>query len=93
MRLDAETLKHGDQYCLRKHWSGGSGDRIRAKAGRSRMILDSEAKELGGHGRLIPNQEHNMILDSSQPVGQSLLCLFLLHRTAVVLQVKQHLSG
>ena len=53
------------------------------------MILDSDAKEFGGHGRLIPDQEHITLLDSSPPVGQSILSLYLPHRTAIVLQVKQ----
>ena len=62
---------------------------IPVKAGRYRMILDSDAQEFGGHGRLTPDQEHITLLDSSQPVGQSTLSLYLPNRTAIVLRVKQ----
>jgi 1,4-alpha-glucan branching enzyme len=31
---------------------------IMVEDGRYQMILDSDAVEFGGHGRLVPNQEH-----------------------------------
>jgi 1,4-alpha-glucan branching enzyme len=62
---------------------------IPAKTGKYQMILDSDAKEFGGHGRLVLNQEHITLLDSSRPAGQSHLSLYLPNRTAIVLQIKQ----
>ena len=40
IRLNSETLNHGDPYRLRMHWSGGSGDRIPAYA--RRVVQDPE---------------------------------------------------
>ena len=62
---------------------------IPAKTGKYQMILDSDAKEFGGHGRLVLNQEHITLLDSSRPAGQFHLSLYLPNRTAIVLQIKQ----
>jgi 1,4-alpha-glucan branching enzyme len=59
---------------------------IMAKAGRYQMILDSDAKEFGGHGRLVPNQEHFTLTSSSQPAGRSLLDIYIPNRTVIVLQ-------
>jgi 1,4-alpha-glucan branching enzyme len=40
IRLDSETMDHGDLYRLRMHWSGGSGDRIPAYA--RRVVQDAD---------------------------------------------------
>jgi len=60
---------------------------IMAKAGRYQMILDSDAKEFGGHGRLVPNQEHFTLTSSSPPVGSSLPSIYIPNRTVIVLQL------
>ena len=59
---------------------------IMAKAGRYQMILDSDAIEFGGHGRLVPNQEHFTLTSASQPAGQAWLNIYLPNRTGIVLQ-------
>lgn len=61
---------------------------ILEKTGRYKMILDSDVKKFGGHGRLAPDQEHITLMDSSQPVGQSVLSVYLPNRTAIVLKAK-----
>ena len=40
VRLDSGRMKHGDQYRLRMHWAGGSGDRIPAYA--RRVVQDPD---------------------------------------------------
>ena len=59
---------------------------IMAKAGRYQMIPDSDAKEFGGHGRLVPNQEHFTLTSSSPPAGPSLLSIYIPNRTVIVLK-------
>ncbi len=58
---------------------------IQAKADRYKMILDSDAKTFGGHGRLHPDQEHLSLTKSSHPEEKPVLSLYLPHRTAIVL--------
>ena len=62
---------------------------IMVNAGRYQMILDSDATEFGGHGRLVPNQEHFTLTSSSQPAGQALLNIYIPNRTGIVLQPVQ----
>jgi 1,4-alpha-glucan branching enzyme len=58
------------------------GYRIGAPAGKYRMILDSDAPEYGGYGRLAPDQEHL----TRHEGGRDALTLYLPTRTAVILQ-------
>ena len=50
------------------------------------MIIDSDAKEFGGHGRLVPGQEDITLPDSSQLTDRSVLSVYIPNRTAIVLQ-------
>jgi len=75
-----------------------SDDHIPARAGKYQMIMDSDTKEFGSHGRLLSNQAHFTLTGSSQSTGQSVLSVYpnvgvcIPNRTAIVLQVKQPVS-
>lgn len=61
------------------------GYRINAPAGSYRLILDSDRRDYGGHGRLVPEQIHHATPhpdDRARPT----LSLYLPTRTAVVLK-------
>ncbi len=60
--------------------------RLEAPAGKYKMILDSDALEYGGHGRLLPNQYHLTLADDSRNEKRHLLSLYIPTRTAIVLQ-------
>ncbi len=60
------------------------GYRIDAPAGEYRLILDSDAPQYGGHGRLTAGQTH-VTLGAPQG-GRTLLSLYLPTRTGLVLQ-------
>ena len=60
--------------------------RFEAPPGKYRIILDSDAPEYGGHGRLHPDQYHMTLLDTSRDWKRYLLSLYLPTRTALVLQ-------
>jgi len=60
--------------------------RFEAPPGEYRMILDSDATEYGGNGRLDPDQYHLTLLDTSRDWKRHLLSLYLPTRTALVLQ-------
>ena len=60
--------------------------RFEVPPGKYRIILDSDAPEYGGHGRLHPDQHHMTLLDTSGGGKQHLLSLYLPTRTALVLQ-------
>jgi 1,4-alpha-glucan branching enzyme len=62
---------------------------IPAAKGSYRMILDSDAPQLGGHGRLAPNQAHHT---STGTGNRHALKLYLPTRTAVVLKSEEGLS-
>jgi 1,4-alpha-glucan branching enzyme len=66
---------------------------IMAKAGRYQMILDSDATEFGGHGRLIPNPEHTTLTSSSQSAGQASISIYIPNRTVIVLQPTQRVGS
>ena len=59
---------------------------VAAAPGRYQMILDSDAKDFGGHGRLDPDQEHVAPVNASPSTGRSFLSLYLPNRTVIVLR-------
>jgi len=50
------------------------------------MIFESDASEYGGHGRLLADQYHLTLPDTSRSKERHLLSLYLPTRTAIVLQ-------
>jgi 1,4-alpha-glucan branching enzyme len=60
--------------------------RFEAPAGKYKMILDSDATQYGGHGRLAEGQEHLTSLDIVSNRQFHLLSLYLPTRTALVMQ-------
>ncbi len=60
--------------------------RFDVSPGKYRMIFDSDAPEYGGHGRLLPDQSHLTLPDTSQSWKRNMLSLYLPTRTALVLQ-------
>jgi 1,4-alpha-glucan branching enzyme len=59
--------------------------RCEAPRGKYRMILDCDAPEYGGHGRLLPKQTHFTIVDDSGARRRHILSLYLPARSAFVL--------
>jgi 1,4-alpha-glucan branching enzyme len=59
--------------------------RFEAPLGKYRMILDCDAREYGGHGRLLPEQTHFTIVGDSEARSQHILSLYLPARSAFVL--------
>ena len=59
--------------------------RFEAPPGKYRMILDSDAPEYGGHGRLDSQQAHFTIFESTEGKKQNMLSLYLPARSAFVL--------
>ena len=59
--------------------------RCEAPRGKYRMILDCDAPEYGGHGRLLPKQTHFTIVDDSGARSRHILSLYLPSRSAFVL--------
>jgi 1,4-alpha-glucan branching enzyme len=59
--------------------------RFEAPPGKYRMILDCDSLEYGGHGRLLPHQNHFTIADNIETKSQHLLSLYLPARSAFVL--------
>jgi 1,4-alpha-glucan branching enzyme len=59
--------------------------RFEAYPGKYRMILDCDAREYGGHGRLQPKQIHFTILGGSKTRKQHTLSLYLPARSAFVI--------
>jgi 1,4-alpha-glucan branching enzyme len=59
---------------------------VAAAPGRYQMILDSDAKDFGGHGRLDPDQEHVAPVNTSPSTDRSFLSLYLPNRTVIVLR-------
>ena len=53
--------------------------------GKYRMIFESDASEYGGHGRLLADQYHLTLPDTSRSKERHLLSLYLPTRTAIVL--------
>jgi 1,4-alpha-glucan branching enzyme len=60
--------------------------RFEAPSGRYKMVLDSDAPEYGGHGRLVAGQEHLTSFDIIANRQFHLLGLYLPTRTALILQ-------
>jgi len=60
--------------------------RFDAPHGKYRMILDTDATEYGGHGRLMPDQFHMTGVAASGSEKRNLLSLYLPTRTAIVLE-------
>jgi 1,4-alpha-glucan branching enzyme len=61
--------------------------RFKAAPGRYRLILDSDASQYGGHGRLTPDQIHTTLADPSGASSQKILSLYLPSRSAQVLEI------
>jgi 1,4-alpha-glucan branching enzyme len=59
--------------------------RFEAPPGKYRMILDSDAPEYGGHGRLLPRQAHFTMEVGSKARSQHMLSLYLPASSAFVL--------
>jgi 1,4-alpha-glucan branching enzyme len=59
--------------------------RFEAYPGKYRMILDCDAREYGGHGRLQPKQIHFTIVSGSKTRKQHTLSLYLPARSAFVI--------
>ncbi len=57
-----------------------------APAGKYQMIFNSDAPEYGGHSRLIPDQFHLTLYDTSTQQKRNLLSVYIPNRTALVLQ-------
>jgi 1,4-alpha-glucan branching enzyme len=57
-----------------------------APAGKYRLVLDSDAPDFGGHGRLAPHQEHFSLEITRGGVKQQVLSLYLPNRAALVLR-------
>jgi 1,4-alpha-glucan branching enzyme len=58
--------------------------RLHVGAGQYRMLLDSDARRYGGHGRLLDQQVHVALENESHP-GRHELRLYLPTRTALIL--------
>lgn len=59
--------------------------RFEAPPGKYEMILDCDAPEYGGHGRLVPDQEHYTISTDFGAQSRHMLSLYLPARSAFVL--------
>jgi 1,4-alpha-glucan branching enzyme len=57
-----------------------------APPGTYRMIFDSDSKEYGGHGRLIPGQKHHTLSDKAKNSKRRFISLYLPTRTGIVLK-------
>jgi 1,4-alpha-glucan branching enzyme len=57
-----------------------------APPGTYRMIFDSDSREYGGHGRLLPGQEHLTLPDKSRKTNRQFISLYLPTRTGIVLK-------
>jgi 1,4-alpha-glucan branching enzyme len=62
--------------------------RIQVPPGTYRMLLDSDAPEFGGHGRLNPDQVHHSLPMENDETAVHRLSLYLPSRTAIVLERK-----
>ena len=51
------------------------------------MVLDSDRPEYGGHGRLVPDQEHFTLRSDGEADACDRLSLYLPARTALVLEI------
>ena len=60
--------------------------RFEAPSGKYKMVLDSDAPEYGGHGRLVAGREHLTSFDIVANRQSHLLSLYLPTRTALILQ-------
>jgi 1,4-alpha-glucan branching enzyme len=56
-----------------------------ASPGKYRMIFNSDDPEYGGHSRLVQDQYHRTLHDTSRGYGRDLLSLYIPNRTAFVL--------
>jgi 1,4-alpha-glucan branching enzyme len=61
--------------------------RFQAPSGKYRMILDSDARLYGGHGRLQPDQYHFTLPDTAGGAQAHFLSLYLPTHTTIVLQL------
>ncbi len=60
--------------------------RFAAPPGRYEMILDTDASQYGGHGRLVVDQEHLTLYDNIAGHQAARLSLYLPSRTALILR-------
>ncbi len=71
------------------HFSRSYPDyRVDAPAGKYKMIMNSDAPEFGGHGRLKEDQFHHTLLDDSGKFERNVLSLYLPTRTGLVLKLE-----
>ena len=61
--------------------------RFAAPEGKYRMVLDSDSPAYGGHGRLVPDQEHFTLRDDGDAGACDRLSLYLPSRSALVLKI------
>jgi 1,4-alpha-glucan branching enzyme len=59
---------------------------IDAPPGKYRIILDSDSRDYGGHGRIAAGHEHFTLFEEARQGTRNMLQLYLPTRTAVVLQ-------
>jgi len=64
-----------------------------APSGTYEMLFDSDAKEYGGYGRLIPGQEHHTLSDKAKNPKRRFISLYLPTRTGLVLKYKQAIDA
>mgnify|MGYP001488240075 FL=1 len=60
-----------------------------APPGTYKMIFDSDSREYGGYGRLIPGQEHNTLSDKAKNSNRRFISLYLPTRTGIVLKYSE----
>jgi 1,4-alpha-glucan branching enzyme len=59
--------------------------RFEAPPGKYRLILDCDAPEYGGYGRLFPQQTYFTMMDTSEAKSKYVISLYLPARSALVL--------
>ncbi|HSO19692.1 MAG TPA: alpha amylase C-terminal domain-containing protein, partial [Desulfosarcina sp.] len=65
---------------------------IPSPGGAYRMVLDTDDRRFGGHGRLTPDQVHRTAADGSNPWGTR-ISLYLPSRTGIVLRPRSSVDG
>ena len=60
-----------------------------APPGTYKMIFDSDSREYGGYGRLIPGQEHKTLSDKAKNSNRRFISLYLPTRTGIVLKYSE----
>ena len=60
--------------------------RLEVASGRYKMLMDSDALQYGGHGRLVAGREHSTVFDIVAGRQSNFLSLYLPTRSALILQ-------